>query len=103
MGPGSGLQDPRLLQAEPRENGGSDSGLQDPRELQEKSGIRESGQEGSAGGFKILVFCRPGDRAGKKKSKTTEKKSNKTHGRPGYSDAAVNCTEDVSFLCDGPD
>ena len=48
---------------------GPGSGLQDPRELQEKSGIRESGQEGSAGGFKILVFCRPGDRSGKKKNK----------------------------------
>ena len=76
---------------------GPGSGLQDPRELQEKSGIRESGQEGSAGGFKILVFCRPGDRSGKKK------KSKTTHGRPVYSDAAVNCTEDVSFLCGGPD
>jgi hypothetical protein len=71
---------------------GPGSGLQDPRELQEKSGIRESRQEGSAGGFKILVFCRPG---GKKKKKS--------HGRPVYSDAAVNCTEDVSFLCGGPD
>ena len=50
-------------------------------------------------GFKILVYCRPGatENRGAKK-----KKSNKTHGRPGYSDAAVNCTEDVSFLCDGP-
>ena len=55
---------------------GPGSGLQDPRELQEKSGIRESRQEGSAGGFKILVFCRPGDRSGKKK------KSKTTHGRP---------------------
>ena len=82
-----------MLQAEPRENRGSDSGLQDPRELQKEFG----NLEGTAGGFKILVFCRPGDRdAEKKKSKTT-------HGRPVYSDAAVNCTEDVSFLCDGPD
>ena len=48
---------------------GPGSGLQDPRELQEKSGIRESGQEGSAGGFKILVFCWPGDRSGKKKKR----------------------------------
>jgi hypothetical protein len=50
---------------------GPGSGLQDPRELQEKSGIRESRQEGSAGGFKILVFCRPGDRSGKKKKRAT--------------------------------
>jgi hypothetical protein len=48
---------------------GPGSGLQDPRELQEKSGIRESGQEGSAGGFKILVFCRPGAGAGREKKK----------------------------------
>ena len=43
MGPGSGLQDPRLLQ-------------------------KEFGNlEGTAGGFKILVFCRPGDRDAEKK------------------------------------
>jgi len=52
-----------LLQAEPRENRGSDSGLQDPRELQKEFG----NLEGTAGGFKILVFCRPGDRDAEKK------------------------------------
>jgi hypothetical protein len=45
----------------------------------DRSGKKKE-QEGSAGGFKILVFCRPGDRAGKKRAKQQKKRATKHTG-----------------------
>jgi hypothetical protein len=95
MGPGSGLQDPRLLQAEPIENRGLTAGfkiLESCRKNLEFESLDKRALQGAS-----RSWCSAG------RGTEREKKKSKTHGRPVYSDAAVNCTEDVSFLCDGPD